>query len=240
MAQISLVTGANSGIGFEVVRALARNGMTVYLGSRDAEKGKLAAAELSAEGNVQFVRIDFDAPDTLTKAASRIAEAHGKLNVLVNNAGVALPGTPFDASPEVVLQSYNTNLHAPMRLTQLLLPLLRKARDGARIVNVSSAAGQMAFLRGEKWAGPVGQLPYAYCTAKAALNAATVMWAAALRDDGISVNACNPGHVKTRVSAFRGTKSPAEGAEIIVKLATGDDGGRSGAFFDADGSLLEW
>jgi NAD(P)-dependent dehydrogenase (short-subunit alcohol dehydrogenase family) len=127
-----------------------------------------------------------------------------------------------------------------MRLTQLLLPLLREARDGARIVNVSSAAGQMAFLRGEKWPGPVGQLPYAYCTTKAALNAATVMWAAALGDEGITVNACNPGHVKTRVSAFRGQKSPAEGAEIIVKLATGQDGGRSGAFFDADGSLMDW
>ena len=236
MFRAALVTGGNSGIGFEVVRALAQRGMTVWLGSRDREKGEAAVAELAAEGDVRLAVLDTTRPQSFQPVLDAIGAEHGKLDVLVNNAGVSLHGNVLEIDPETVRQSFETNLHGPMRLTQLALPLLRNG-DGARVVNVSTHAAQFGFLASPPPPIPSGSLPYGYCVSKAALNAATVMLAEALESDGIKVNACSPCLVRTQVSRFTGSRTPAEGATIIVRLAA--EGEETGQFFDENGRL-DW
>lgn len=236
MATVALVTGGNSGIGLAVVRELASRGMSVYCGSRDRAKGMAAISGLADAGDVRLAMLDLARPDTFQPVLDEIEARHGKLDVLINNAGVSLHGNAIEIDPETVRLSFETNLHGPMRLTQLAIPLLRKS-DCARVVNVSTHAARFAFLRDPPARIPRGSLPYGYCVSKAALNAATVMFAEALEADGIKVNACSPGLVKTQVSRFTGTRTPADGAEIIVRLAT--QGDATGQFFDENGQL-DW
>lgn len=238
MNKIALVTGANTGIGFEAVRELLNKDMIVYLGARDAAKGEAAAAELASHGDVRFVRIDTTDAETFQPALDRIEAEQGKLDVLVNNAGAAFPGTVLNIEPDVLRTCLETNLHGPVRLTQLTLPLLRKS-DDARIIMVSSGAGRFEFF--ETGGGKVepGKAPYGYGLSKTGMNVATVLLAAALKDEGIKVNACNPGYVNSLVSRFMGTRSTAEGAEIIIRLAT-EDRDDTGKFFEYDGSELSW
>src|SRR5271157_1948077 len=200
--KIALVSGANKSIGFEVVRSLARLGMIVYLSSRDEAAGAKAADSLKAEGEVRPIRLDITDRTTMESAVQRIGEAHGKLHVLVNNAGIA--GGRIDALTadlEVVKGIFETNVWGTVTLTQLTAPLLRAA-GSARVVNVSSSAGSFAFLQSNSPAAAVK--PFAYCLSKMALNGATVLFAEALKKDGVKVNAANPGLVKSALSRFMG------------------------------------
>ncbi len=159
--------------------------------------------------------------------------------MLVNNAGAAFPGNVLDIEGDVLRLCLETNLHGPVRLTQLALPLLRKSAK-ARIVMVSSGAGRFAFFEGGGGSKVLsGKPPYGYGLSKAGMNVATALFAGALKDEGIRVNACNPGYVNSLVSRFMGTRTPAEGAEIIVDLAT-TDSQATGKFFDYDGRELTW
>lgn len=234
--EIALVTGANTGTGFEVVRALALRGMTVYLGSRDQEKGRRAVEELARAGDVRLAVIDLADEQTMRAAVELIDKAHGKLDSLVNNAGIAPEGNIIEATPDSMRESMETNLHGPIRLAQLALPLLRKAEVG-RIVNVSSMTSLIRWIQAPDVRVPPDRLPYAYSAAKAAQNAATIMLAHALAADGIKVNAGTPGYVKSQVSRFMGTKSPEEGARIIAELAMLDKEGPTGGFFDDNGPI---
>jgi Dehydrogenases with different specificities (related to short-chain alcohol dehydrogenases) len=234
--QIALVTGANTGTGFEVARALARRGMTVYLGSRDAQKGVRAVEALAGEGDIRLAVIDLTDENSLRAAIDMIGKAHGRLDSLVNNAGFAPDGTILDASPASIRESMDTNLHGPIRLAQLALPLLRKAEIG-RIVNVSSMTSLIRWLQAPDPRVQPHTLPYAYSVAKAAQNAATIMLAHALQADGIKVNAATPGYVKSQVSRFMGTKTPKDGARVIVELATLDKDGPTCGFFDDSGPI---
>jgi NAD(P)-dependent dehydrogenase (short-subunit alcohol dehydrogenase family) len=239
MGDVALVTGANTGIGFEAVRGLLHKGMTVYLAARDVAKGEAAVAELANEGDVRFVRIDTTDESTFQPALDLIEAEHGRLDVLVNNAGAAFPGNVLDIEPDVLRQCLETNLHGPVRLTQLALPLLRKSGN-ARIVMVSSGAGRFAFFEGGGGSKVLSGLPpYGYGLSKAGMNVATALFAGALKDEGIRVNACNPGYVNSLVSRFMGTRTPAEGAEIIIQLAT-TDSPETGKFLDFDGRELSW
>lgn len=240
MARVALVTGANTGIGYEVVRGLLQKGMTVYLAARDEAKGEAAVADLASGGDVRFVRIDTTEEATFQPALDRIEAEQGRLDVLVNNAGAAFPGNVLDIDPEVFRQCLETNLHGPVRLTQLALPLLRKS-DEARIIMVSSGAGRFEFFEGGGGASGVltGLPPYGYGLSKAGMNVATALFAGALKKEGIRVNACNPGYVNSLVSRFMGTRTPAQGAEIIIDLAT-TDSDATGKFFDYDGKELTW
>jgi NAD(P)-dependent dehydrogenase (short-subunit alcohol dehydrogenase family) len=240
MGDVALVTGANTGIGFEAVRGLLQSGMTVYLAARDAAKGEAAVAELASEGAVRFVRIDTTDEGTFQPALDRIEAEQGRLDVLVNNAGAAFPGNVLDIAPDVLRLCLETNLHGPVRLTQLALPLLRKA-ERPRIIMVSSGAGRFEFFEGGGGSKGVlsGLPPYGYGLSKAGMNVATALFAGALKDEGIRVNACNPGYVNSLVSRFKGTRTPAEGAEIIIDLAT-TDSEATGKFLDFDGSELTW
>lgn len=239
MGEVALVTGANTGIGFEAVRGLLQKGMTVYLAARDAAKGEAAAAELAAEGDVRFVRIDTTDDATFQPALDRIEAEQGRLDILVNNAGAAFPGNVLDIEPDVLRLCLETNLHGPVRLIQLALPLLRKSGN-ARIIMVSSGAGRFEFFEGGGGAKVLsGKPPYGYGLSKAGMNVATAMFAGALKEEGIRVNACNPGYVNSLVSRFMGTRTPAQGAEIIIDLAT-TDSQATGKFFDYDGKELSW
>jgi NAD(P)-dependent dehydrogenase (short-subunit alcohol dehydrogenase family) len=230
--RIALVTGADKSIGLEAVRGLARQGMTVYLTSRNAETGRAAAEGLKADGDVRYQPLDVTDETTIRAALAVIEREHGRLDALVNNAGRAFePKDALSVSPEDIRAALEINLHGPARLTQLAVPLLRKS-DAGRVVMVSSGAGRFAYFT-----DPSRPNPYAYSLSKAALNAATVMFAEALRADGVKVNAVNPGYVNSAVSFFRGTRTPAEGAAVLVKYATLDDDGPTGGFFDDDGSL---
>lgn len=230
--RIALVTGANKSIGLEVTRALARRGMIVYLGSRDAERGRAAAAALRDEGDVRYIPLDVTDEGTMRAALEIIEGAHGRLDVVVNNAGIAVEGgDALTSDPEILRLTFETNVHGPARLIQLATPLLRKS-EAARVVNVSSGAGTFAYL-----ANPKRPKPYAYCLSKVALNGVTAMFADALRADGIKVNSANPGYVYSALSAFMGTRTPEQGAAIIVHLATLDADGPTGGFFDDAGSI---
>lgn len=222
---VALVTGANKSIGLSTARALARLGMTTYLSSRDREGGIEAATAAREDGDVRYLHLDVTDESSMIAALEVVDREAGRLDVLINNAGISVGGRADDAAPSEIQRALDTNLLGPIRLLQLALPLLRKSK-AARVVNVSSSAGTYAFI-----SDPSRPKPFPYCLSKAALNAATMMFADALRADGIKVNAACPGYVYSAVSRFLGTRTPDEGAEVIVKLATLPDDGPTGQFF---------
>ncbi|HEY3806538.1 MAG TPA: SDR family NAD(P)-dependent oxidoreductase [Kofleriaceae bacterium] len=233
------MTGATQGIGKAIVAGLAGRGFVVYLGARDAERGAATARELTALGEVRPIRLDVTSQGDADAAVARIAAECGRLDVLVNNAGVAtshrrrldhLP-TPFEETADDLRFVYETNVFAVVRMIGACLPLLRRATAG-RIVNVTSKRGSI----GEPGAW-VGQPDMAYSSSKTALNAITVHFARALADTPIKVNGAAPGHVATAFNSFRGTRTPEQGAAIAVRLATLDETGPTGAVFEDDVQL---
>lgn len=146
--QTALVTGANKGIGFETARQLAQLGFTVWLGCRDQERGESAAKELADDGDVRLVSLDVTDAESVRVAAARIGEETGALDVLVNNAGVAIgegEGPPSSVLPETIERTFDVNFYGALRVTQAFLPLVQMAQAG-RIVNVSSTLGSITTL----------------------------------------------------------------------------------------------
>jgi NAD(P)-dependent dehydrogenase (short-subunit alcohol dehydrogenase family) len=243
-AAVALVTGANKGIGFEIVRQLAERGMTVFLAARDPERRDRATAALRSAGlDVRPVTLDVTGPATIEAAAAHVGADVGRLDVLVNNAGVSGSGlgtgSPGNANLDAVKTVFDTNVFGVLRVTNAMLPLLRRS-PMARIVNVSSGVGSMTYMTNPDHY--MSRLPAvaAYPASKAALNALTVQYAKELRADGILVNAAAPGACATdftRNLAMTITRSAADGAAIAVKLATLGPDGPSGGFFDDDGPV---
>ena len=233
-APVALVTGAATGLGLEIVRALAARGQRVWLSARTFRRAADAAAPLVAAGlAVEPLALDV-ADAASTAAAARVVEASGHgLDVLVNNAGVLLD-EPHDALTvplDVVRATLEVDLLGPWAVTQAFAPLLRGSR-APRVVNVSSTAGSLHDLAAG--AAPDAWGPPAYCTAKAALNALTVLTARAFergRGPRVLVNACCPGWLRTGMGGPAATLSAAEGADTPVWLATLPDDGPTGGFF---------
>ncbi|MFI7442834.1 SDR family oxidoreductase [Nonomuraea indica] len=225
---ISLVTGANRGIGREVCRQLAALGHTVLLTARSLEAATAAAREIGPD--VRPMRLDVTDEAGAARLAQEIDERYGGLDVLVNNAAITYDTwqRAITADLDVVREAAETNVYGPWRLTQALLPLLRRSGH-ARVVNVSSEAGSLT--------GMGGGTP-AYSLSKAALNALTRMLAAELRADGVLVNAVCPGWVATDMGG-PGGRPVADGASGIVWAATLPDDGPTGGFF-RDGRPLPW
>jgi NAD(P)-dependent dehydrogenase (short-subunit alcohol dehydrogenase family) len=211
----ALVTGANKGIGLEIVKQLLAKGMEVYLGARDVERGEKAAADTGA----RFVQLDVTDPDVQLD----------HLDVLVNNAGIT--GGSF--GPEKVREVFETNVFGVIAVTDALLPLLRSSTRG-RIVNVSSSVGTLNGMLDSPM--PVS---FAYVPSKTALNAVTVQYAKLLRDTPIKVNAVCPGYCATDLNNHQGYRTPAQGARIAVELATLGDDGPTGGFYD-DNGVVAW
>jgi NAD(P)-dependent dehydrogenase (short-subunit alcohol dehydrogenase family) len=226
---IALVTGANRGLGFEVVRQLAQRGFATVLGSRDLEKGRAAAEALDGL-EVDPRRLDVADPDSVRELASGLRDDYGRLDVLVNNAGILYDTwqSGLEADLDVVHQALETNLFGAWRTAQACLPLLRRSQHG-RVVNVSSGSGSISGM---------GAGSPAYSVSKAALNALTRIFAAELRRDRILVNAVCPGWVATDMGG-PGGRPVEQGAASIMWAVLLPDDGPTGGFF-RDGRQLDW
>lgn len=236
--KVALVTGANKGIGLEIARQLGAAGCVVLLGARNPALGEEAAAKLSAEKlDVRFVALDVTEPSTIVSAADRIAADFVRLDVLVNNAGIADPGdgSPETAQVDAVERVLRTNFLGALAVTQAMLPLLRKSAAG-RIVNVSSGLGS---LTRSATPNPSGANYFGYSASKAALNMLTVQLARLLADTKIKVNSAAPGYTATALNNFRGTQTVPEGAVEAVRLALLPDDGPTGTYSERTG-VVPW
>ncbi|WP_433565796.1 SDR family NAD(P)-dependent oxidoreductase [Nocardia sp. CA-151230] len=228
----TLITGANKGLGFETARQLVAAGHTVYVGSRDGERGRLAAAEIGAR-SVQLDVTD----DASVTAAAKIIEADGGLDVLVNNAGIDIEGNGTvdlaDVTADMMRTVFDTNVFGVVRVVHAFLPLLRQSTAPV-IVNVSSSLASMA--RGTTPGTHTYAYPgLSYPASKTALNRITVQYAKAFPD--IRINAVEPGYTATDLNGHAGRQTVEEGAEIIVRMARVPRNGPTGGYFDASGTL---
>jgi NAD(P)-dependent dehydrogenase (short-subunit alcohol dehydrogenase family) len=231
--RVALVTGANRGIGFEICRELAKRGLEVILTARDGAQGRSAAKELQDAGlHVEFQRVDVTSCRSVRSCVAAVAERRGRIDVLVNNAGVMLDPRNsrfLDSKLETYRDTFETNLFGPLQLAQAVVPVM-KAKGYGRIVNLSSGLGQLAEM---------GAGTPAYRMSKAALNALTRIVSAEFSDSNILVNSMCPGWVRTRMGGEQAPRSLAEGADTAVWLATLPDDGPTGGFF-RDREPIPW
>ena len=214
MSKIALVTGANKGIGLETARQLARDhDFHVFLGVRDRERGEEAVQTLKNEGlSVEFQMLDVSDATSIGAAARALENQVGLLDVLVNNAAINLGQDGIlEADAEIFRRTFETNVWGPLQVTQAFWPLLLKS-DSARVVNVSSGLGRLFDMKNES---------PAYSVSKTALNGLTRQFAG-LGEGKISVNSICPGWVRTDMGGPNSARLPAQGAAIIIKLATMD------------------
>ncbi|MDQ3923521.1 MAG: SDR family oxidoreductase [Actinomycetota bacterium] len=219
--RVALVSGANRGIGREIVRQLAEMGITTILGSRDEEKGRTAAEGMN--GNVVVKRLDVIDEDSVDRLASFVEDEFGRLDILVNNAGIANDSGQrgVDADLGSVREALEANLFGAWRLCKVFVPLMQRNGYG-RIVNISSGMGALNDMGG---GSP------AYRVSKTALNALTRILASELRGSGILVNSVCPGWVRTDMGGSDASRSVKEGADTPIWAATLPDNGPTGGFF---------
>ncbi|GHJ41101.1 short-chain dehydrogenase [Streptomyces sp. TS71-3] len=229
-----MITGANKGLGFEAARRLIAAGHTVYIGCRDPERGRRAAAELGA----RLVLLD-TTDDESVAAAARAVEAGGGLDVLVNNAGVEERGPgnsvigPADLTPDIVRRTFETNVFGTVRVLHAFLPLLERSAAPV-VVNLSSGLGSLARIT--EPGTPTHTYPgVAYPASKMVVNVITIQYAKAYPN--MRINSVEPGFTKTDLNGNTGTQTVEEGAEIIVRMAQIGPDGPTGGYFDAQGTL---
>lgn len=214
--RIAVITGANKGIGLEIVRQLAENGFKVVLTSRDETKGIKACENLKKQGlDVLYHQLDVTDDSSIERLAGYLKSEVEGLDILVNNAGINVDNNKntLNVDMETVRKTMETNFYGPFKVSQALLPLLLKSDDG-RIINVSSGLGSLSSSIEEHHPFP------AYSISKTALNALTVNMAADLRNTNVKVNSACPGWVRTDMGGPYAHKSPREGADTAVWLAT--------------------
>jgi NAD(P)-dependent dehydrogenase (short-subunit alcohol dehydrogenase family) len=236
--KIALVTGATRGIGLETARQLAEAGLHVLLAGRDRNKAVAASLTLQAQGlDVEAIALDVANDDSIAEAAAEVERRHGRLDVLVNNAGVLrddVARKPSEQSLSAWRETFDTNVFGLVATTQAFLPLLKKA-PAARIVNVSSILGSVSSHLDP--ASPIYDFKVpAYNVSKSAVNAWTVQLAHELRDTPIKVNAVHPGSVKTDMNAG-GDLDVADGARTSVRMALLPADGPSGGFVHFEETL---
>jgi NAD(P)-dependent dehydrogenase (short-subunit alcohol dehydrogenase family) len=231
--QVALVTGANRGIGLEVCRQLGKKGISIILSSRNAELGQLATERLQSEGySVKFCKLDVADSISVALAFEWVKAEFGKLDILINNAGIAIDSQQDKANPEqftsiftasidTIRMTLETNTYGPIRMIQKFVPLM-KLQNFGRIVNISSGMGQLSEMN-SGWP--------AYRISKTALNAVTRIVSDELLHTNILVNSVCPGWVRTEMGGADAELSLEEGADTIVWLATLPDGSPSGGFF---------
>ena len=239
----ALVTGANKGIGYEIAAGLGALGYRVGVGARDEARRESAVEKLRAAGADAFgVPLDVTSDQSVTKAAELIEREAGRLDVLVNNAGISGetgPGwvqDPTTLDPDLVRTVVETNVIGVIRVTNAMLPLLRRSTS-PRIVNISSSVGSLT-----RQADPdieIGPVMAAYAPSKSFLNAVTVQYARQFAGTNILINAACPGLAATDFNGFYGPRTPEQGAATAIRLATLPDGGPTGSFF-ADDGVIPW
>lgn len=248
--QVALITGANQGIGLQVAKELAAHGYTVLVGSRNLERGEVAAKTI--DGDARAIQLDVTDQASIEAAAARIGSELGRLDVLINNAAISntlhKPGMslsdylqisrPSNASVAEMREVWETNVFGVVALTQALLPLLRET-PGARIVNVSSGMGSLTMNSDPNFPYRAGFGPV-YPASKTALNAITLGFAIELEPEGIKVNAVTPGFTKTNLNNYEGTETVEEGASEIVRVALLGAEGPTGQFTHATTGVYPW
>ena len=220
----ALVTGGNKGIGFAICQGLFAAGFEVIIAARSLDKAKEAAKQLqSTDSQVRVVELDISDDKSIHQAVEYLSQEITHLDVLVNNAGI-YPDQGVNIltiSRELLMQTMNTNAFGPIRVTQAFLPLLEKA-SAARVINVSSGYGELDGLSADV---------ASYCLSKLTLNGATIMLAEALRQKGITVNALDPGWVQTDMGGTTAPRTPEQGADTAIWLATEASPSESGKLF---------
>ncbi|MBN3908095.1 MAG: SDR family oxidoreductase [Nostoc sp. NMS1] len=235
--KIVLVTGANKGLGLEIARQLGGSGLTTLVGARDAERGQAAVQTLRGKGfSAHLIALDVTDEASIEAAAQSIESDFGHLDILINNAGVALETEPpSQASMEKLRQTFDTNFFGVFAVTQAMLPLLRKSGD-ARIINMSSDLGSLTWASDpnyEQYSVPA----FAYRASKTALNAFTVALAKELADSKIKVYSANPGYTATDLNGHSGPRTTEQGASEPVRLALAQPAAPSGHFTEEDGEV---
>ena len=236
---IALVTGANKGIGYEIAAGLGALGWGVGVGARDAQRRDAAVEKLRANGVDAFgVPLDVTDDASVTAAAALVEERAGRLDVLVNNAAITggVPQEPTTVDPATIRTVLETNVLGVVRVTNAMLPLLRRSAS-PRIVMMSSGVGSLT--RQTDPDGEVGPISAAYAPSKTMLNAVVIQYAKELRGTNILINAACPGYVATDLNGHRGTRTPEQGAAIAIRLATLPDDGPTGGFFE-DAGVVPW
>ncbi|WP_426404717.1 SDR family oxidoreductase [Streptomyces sp. R-07] len=239
--KIALVTGANKGIGYEIASGLGALGYRVGVGARDEARLETAVEKLRAAAVDAFgVPLEVTSDHSVTDAAELIERQAGHLDVLVNNAGISGesgPGWVQDPTAldlDVVRTVVETNVLGVIRVTNAMLPLLRRSTS-PRIVNVSSSVASLT-----RQADPnieIGPIMAAYAPSKSFLNAITVQYARQFAGTNILINAACPGLVATDFTGFHGPRTPEQGAATAIRLATLPDDGPTGSFFEDDGAI---
>lgn len=242
---VALVTGANKGIGLQIAKDLAGHGFTVLVGSRKLGNGEAAAKSIGADAHA--IQLDVTDQASIDAAATRIRGEFGRLDVLMNNAGIShagRPGRTFENLSDVnslataplddVRMVFETNVFGVIAVTQAMLPLLREAPAG-RIVVTASSGGSITLNSDP--ANPHRSMFGNYSVSKSAAHAVTLAFALALETTRIKVNAACPGFTSTALNNFRGTRSVEEGAREPVRLALIGDDGPTGTFSDESGPV---
>ena len=242
---VALVTGANKGLGHQIARDLAGHGFTVLVGSRDLANGTAAAESIGDAAHA--VQLDVTDAASVAAAAERVRAEFGRLDVLVNNAGISQVGAADRPVAEVMREGlisaaplgdmrtmFETNVFGVVAVTQAMLPLLREA-PAARVVNMSSSLGSLTMNADP--ANPSRTITGIYSASKTALNAVTLALAIELEQTGIKVNAACPGYVATDLNNHEGYRTVEEGAREPVRLALLGPDGPTGTFSDEDGPL---
>jgi NAD(P)-dependent dehydrogenase (short-subunit alcohol dehydrogenase family) len=231
--RVAVVTGANKGIGFEICRQLAGRGLRVVLTSRDVARGREACDKLNNGGlDVVFCPLDVDSDDSVAALAASLEKEQGRVDVLVNNAGIMIdtPGQGvLETSMETFRKTLETNFFGALRMCQAIVPIMQHGHYG-RIVNLSSGLGQLDQM---------GDGTAAYRTSKTALNALTRMVATAVKGDDILVNSMCPGWVRTDMGGPNAARAVDAGAETAIWLSMLPHDGPTGGFF-RDKALIPW
>lgn len=231
--KVALVTGGNKGIGFEVCKQLAKQGIQVILTARSEEKGKEAVEKLKADNlEVNFCSLDVSSDDSVQKASEHVEKEFGRLDILVNNAGIMIDNGGMGLNPDisVIKETFDTNALGTLRMSSAFIPIMEKNRYG-RIVNFSSGMGQLQEMGG----GFPG-----YRLSKLAINGLTkILCTEVSPTSNILINSMCPGWVKTDMGGENAMRTVEEGADTAVWLATLPDDGPNGQFF-RDRRRIRW
>ncbi|TKH46416.1 short-chain dehydrogenase [Paenibacillus terrae] len=239
-SKIVLITGGNKGIGFETARQLGNMGYVILIGARSEEKGHEAVTFLETENiKAKTVVLDVTNPSSVLSAVEWIEQEYGYLDILINNAGVFFEGNtpPSELELSVLKNTYETNVFGVFSVTKAILPLLKKSSAG-RIVNLSSGLGSLT-LNSDPTSEFYNVNSLAYNSSKTAVNALTVFFAKELRDTPIKINSVCPGFTATDLNGNSGYRTVEQAASSVVKLATINNDGPTGSFFDENG-VVPW
>lgn len=231
-----LITGANRSIGLELVKQFSKKGLFVYLGTRDLEKGQVVVDELNKNGfeNIKAIQIDVTNPDTILAAKNIVESEKGKLDILINNAGISgeFPQSALNTSIKDIQNVFDTNFFGVISVTQAFLELLKKSKS-PRISNITSGLGSLTLHSDPTWKY-YNFKAASYVTSKAALNAYTIALAYELRELPFKVNAIDPGYTATDFNHHSGPGSVESAAAFIIKHTFTDENAQTGQFFSND------